>query len=670
MSLFSKAWSGARAALLTAIAANLLFVSSAFAQNYLSLNGGSASPGASAVMNLTLNSNAGSAPAGVQWTFAYPAAEITSVSVAAGSSATSAGKTVSCSGSSGTYTCIVAGTAAVIPGGTVAVATFQLAPSVTSSAVSVQMNNTYAALPAGTSVGASGTTGVITVLSSSGLSTFTCTPSSLTAPGTVSCAVGLTSAAPAAGVRVNLSSSSGSLTVPSSVTVAAGASSASFTANATAVTANTNVTLTASYNGVTRTVTETLLAASGLSTFTCTPSSLTAPGTVSCAVGLTSPAPAAGVRVNLSSNSAKLAVPSSVTVAAGASSASFTANATAVTANTNVTLTASYNGVTRTVTETLLPQSAPAALSSVACSPATISANGSSSCTVTLTKAASAAFAVALSSNNSFVTVPVSVSVAAGASYAVFTAGAGAPASNQTATLTATASGVSRTTTLAVTGTGTGGGGGTSAITYIQSAKFTSNNGGTTVRTTLSKPSVAGNTLIAAVSWGDVDVSGKLSATDNAGNVYQVATRAWDSRMRQGLAILYVVNAKGGATTTTVSFGSNVGYHRLITLEYSNIAALDVTAKNIGTASTAANAVTSTAATTRYAGELIFGAVMDDYGVNNITPGSGFTQRASVNNKDLACQDRIQASPASVASTQTFSANHYYLAQMATFRPK
>ena len=90
--------------------------------------------------------------------------------------------------------------------------------------------------------------------------------------------------------------------------------------------------------------------------------------------------------------------------------------------------------------------------------------------------------------------------------------------------------------------------------------------------------------------------------------------------------------------------------------------------KNIANGSTTSNAITSTAATTTASGDLVFGTVMDDAGVNNTTAGTGFTLRQSVNNKDLASEDLVQTSGGSVAATFTFSAAHRYLAEMVTFK--
>ena len=98
-------------------------------------------------------------------------------------------------------------------------------------------------------------------------------------------------------------------------------------------------------------------------------------------------------------------------------------------------------------------------------------------------------------------------------------------------------------------------------------------------------------------------------------------------------------------------------------------APLDVTAKNQGTSTTAANGATSTAATTSANGNLIFGVAMDDSGAfGTINAGTGFTRRASLNGMDMATEDLVQAAAGAVAATFTFTRADTYLAQMATFK--
>ena len=187
------------------------------------------------------------------------------------------------------------------------------------------------------------------------LSSLTLSPTSViggtqSSTGTVT----LSGPAPSAGALVTLSSSNtAAARVPASVTVAAGATSATFTVSTSAVTASTAVTISAAYGGVTRTASITVAPAppppANLSSLTLNPTSVigglqTSTGTVT----LSAPAPAGGATVALSSSNGVARVPSSVFVPAGATSASFTVNTSIVLLSTSATISASYNGTTRT----------------------------------------------------------------------------------------------------------------------------------------------------------------------------------------------------------------------------------------------------------------------------------------------------------------------------------
>jgi hypothetical protein len=80
-------------------------------------------------------------------------------------------------------------------------------------------------------------------------------PATVTGGASSTGTVTLTSAAPAGGVLVTLSSSAAAVTVPASVTVAEGAATATFVASTTTVAANVSATLAAVAAGVTRTAT-------------------------------------------------------------------------------------------------------------------------------------------------------------------------------------------------------------------------------------------------------------------------------------------------------------------------------------------------------------------------------------------------------------------------------
>jgi len=189
---------------------------------------------------------------------------------------------------------------------------------------------------------------------SASISSLSLNPTSVTGGNSSTGTVTLSGPAPAGGAQVALSSSNTTVaSVPSSVTVAAGATSASFTVSTSAVASSTTIAISAAYGGATRSAPLTVTPAPPppptLSSLTLNPSSVfgglqSSTGTVT----LTGPAPAGGAQVFLSSNNAAARVPSSVTVAAGATSATFTVNTSFVLFSTSATISASYNGTTRT----------------------------------------------------------------------------------------------------------------------------------------------------------------------------------------------------------------------------------------------------------------------------------------------------------------------------------
>jgi hypothetical protein len=93
------------------------------------------------------------------------------------------------------------------------------------------------------------------------LSALTLNPTSVVGGNTSQGTVTLTAAAPSGGAVVTLASNNTALaTVPASVTIAGGATSASFTVTTRSVTTSTSVTVSAAYGGVTRTATLTVTA--------------------------------------------------------------------------------------------------------------------------------------------------------------------------------------------------------------------------------------------------------------------------------------------------------------------------------------------------------------------------------------------------------------------------
>jgi Abnormal spindle-like microcephaly-assoc'd, ASPM-SPD-2-Hydin len=85
------------------------------------------------------------------------------------------------------------------------------------------------------------------------LSAFSCSSATMTGPGSVTCTPTLSGAAPSGGTNVSVSSSNSTVSAPSAVTVAAGATSAPFAATVSSFSTAQTVTLTATAGGVSKT---------------------------------------------------------------------------------------------------------------------------------------------------------------------------------------------------------------------------------------------------------------------------------------------------------------------------------------------------------------------------------------------------------------------------------
>jgi hypothetical protein len=191
------------------------------------------------------------------------------------------------------------------------------------------------------------------------LASMTLSPTSVTGGNSSTGTVTLSGPAPAGGALVALSSSNTTAArVPSSVTVAAGATSVTFTVSTSGVASSTAVTIFATYGGVSRSALLTVMPAPPppptLASLTLDPANVFGGQSSTGTVTLTGPAPAGGAQVFLSSDDGAARVPSSVTVPAGATSASFTVNTSFVLISTSATISASYNGTTRTATLSVL----------------------------------------------------------------------------------------------------------------------------------------------------------------------------------------------------------------------------------------------------------------------------------------------------------------------------
>lgn len=189
------------------------------------------------------------------------------------------------------------------------------------------------------------------------LSAYTVSPTTVVGGENATGFVTLESAAPAGGVPVDLGSHlPGTASVPASVTVPEGATSASFTITTFLPSGTTTVQLSASLNGKTLftslTVTE-APASTSLSAVSLSPTTVVGGTSSTGTVTLTAAAPSGGTVVSLSDNSATASTPASVTVAAGATSATFTVSTASVPSTEIATVTATLDTTTRSADLTI-----------------------------------------------------------------------------------------------------------------------------------------------------------------------------------------------------------------------------------------------------------------------------------------------------------------------------
>jgi hypothetical protein len=186
------------------------------------------------------------------------------------------------------------------------------------------------------------------------LASISANPAAVTGGSGATGTVTLSAAAPAGGASVALSSPSSAVQLPASVTVAQGATTATFAIATTAVATTTATSISATYAGVTKAAAFTVSAPAApvapvLSGLAIAPASVTGGANATGTVTLDRAAPTGGTSVTLASNAASIAsVPASVVIPAGATAATFVVRTFTTKKNRTPTITARHGGVTKT----------------------------------------------------------------------------------------------------------------------------------------------------------------------------------------------------------------------------------------------------------------------------------------------------------------------------------
>jgi uncharacterized protein (TIGR03437 family) len=336
-------------------------------------------------------------------------------------------------------------------------------------------------------------------------------PSSVTGGQGATGTVTMGAPAPSGGVQVGLSSNNSVARVPSSVTVQAGQSSATFPVSTSTVSTPVTATITAS-SANTASASLTVNPASGggggqsgtILGLSITPSSVTDTQGATGTVTMGAPAPAGGVQVSLSSNSPVAGVPSAVTVQAGQSSATFPVATSTVTSSTTATVTASASN-SASATITVNPASGggggqSGTILGLSITPPSVTGGQGATGTVTMGAAApSGGVQVSLSSNSSAAGVPASVTIPPGQSSASFPVSTSTVTTSITATVTASASNTASATITVNPPAGGGGQSGTILGLSISPSSVTGGQGATGT-VTMAAPAPAGGVQVSLSS--------------------------------------------------------------------------------------------------------------------------------------------------------------------------
>ncbi len=218
------------------------------------------------------------------------------------------------------------------------------------------------------------------------------------------------------GTVVGLGSSSNNAIVATSVTVLSGQNSATYQISTLPVGSSTNSTLTATLGAVSQTATLAITPAA-ISSLVLNPNAVVGGLSSTGTVSLAGNAPSGGIVVHLSSNSAVVTSPQTVTISAGSSSANFVINTSPVLNDSAVTISATQGGTTLNAALTVqVPL-----LLNLMLNPNSVVGGNQTTGTITLARPATSEGAVVTLGSDSPCAITVaSVSVPAGAMSATF----------------------------------------------------------------------------------------------------------------------------------------------------------------------------------------------------------------------------------------------------------
>jgi IPT/TIG domain len=205
------------------------------------------------------------------------------------------------------------------------------------------------------------------------------------------------------------------------------------------------------------------------------------------------------------------------------------------------------------------------------------------------------------------------------------------------------------------------------SIGFVQVASATPQSPTATVKVTYPQTQTAGDLNLVAVGWNDTSATVQ-SVTDSLGNSYALAAGpVKGTALTQ--SIYYAKNIAPGSNSVTVTFTKVAVFPDVRILEYKGLnttAPLDVTAGASGTSGNNA-IVSSGAATTTSANELIFGAGMTNGAFTKA--GTSFKAEVITADGDIA-EDQVVSATGSYSATASLGAygSQQWVMQMVTFK--
>lgn len=435
--------------------------------------------------------------------------------------------------------------------------------------------------------------------------------------------------APTGGLVLNLTSSDPSVSVPSSVTVAAGNIEASFPIQTAFVSAPTAVSISASYQGIT--VNQSLTVEPYVF-YISTRSSNVQGGNVLNAYLSGPAAPAGGVTLALSSNSAALTVPGTATIPAGAVGTSFPMQSSVVGANTPVAISASFEGLTQTVDVTVSPYVYTLSLKNP-----TIVGGYTVSGSVSGPACPGGSVTLSLAADNAAASVPASITIPAAGGTVGFNVQTTSVAAATAVNISSTLAGTSKSVTLTVN-------------PYVFSLALSAGTavGGNAVQATISGTAVSSDvafTLASDNSAATVPTSATIPAAGKT-VAFSIQTSAVGASATANISASYQgVSQTQALTITPYSFNLALG-------SASALGGYSVTGTISGASAAPAGGVTFTLASDNSAATMSGSASI----AAGASSASFAIQTSAVSTATVAT---ISASLLGTSSTQTLTVNPY-----------